>query len=219
MKDSIDAILQPEQAGYLDNLLSPPDALLMEMEHFAEANNVPIADREVALFVEITARAMRARRILEVGMAIGYSVVCLARAIESEGLIVTIEPDEEMIRRAEDFISRAGVRERVRIERGRALDVVPRLTGTFDLIFIDAVKEEYEGYLDAALPLLRTGGAIIADNVLWKGQVAGEPRSPKMKASTEALRRFNEKFMRHPQLRSIIIPVGDGLAYGVKTSE
>ena len=219
MKDSIDAILQREQAGYLDSLLSPPDALLAEMERFAEANSVPVADREVAMFLEVTARAMGARRVLEIGMAIGYSVVCLARAIDSEGLVMTIEPDEEMIRLAEDFMSRAGVRERVRIERGRALEVMPRLTETFDLIFIDAVKEEYEAYLDAALPILRTGGAIIADNVLWKGQVAGEPRSPNMKASTEALRRFNEKFMRHPQLRSIIVPIGDGLAYGVKTSE
>lgn len=219
MKDSIDAILRREQAEYLDNLLPESDALPGEMERFAAENNVPVADREVALFLEITARAMSARRVLEIGMAIGYSVVYLARAMGEDGLIVTIEPDDEMIERAEDFLTRGGVRGRVRIERGRALDVMPRLTETFDLIFIDAVKEEYSAYLDAALPLLRAGGAIIADNVLWKGQVAGEVRSEKQRDSTEALRRFNEKFMRHPQLRAVIVPIGDGLGYGVKTSD
>ena len=219
MKDSLDAILRREQAEYLDKILPGADVLIAEMEQYADENSVPIADREVALFLEITARAMRARRILEIGMAIGYSAVNFARAMEAGGLVVTIEPDDEMIKRASGFLSRARVSERVRIERGRALEVMPHLTETFDLIFIDAVKEEYEKYLDSSVPLLRNGGVIIADNVLWKGQVAGEVREPKQKASTEALRRFNEKFMRHPQLRSVIVPIGDGLAYGVKTND
>jgi caffeoyl-CoA O-methyltransferase len=219
MKDSLDAILRREQAEYLDKILPRADRLIAEMEQYSAENRVPIADREVALFLEITSRAMCARRILEIGMAIGYSAVHFARAMEDGGLVVTIEPDDEMIERASGFLSRAGVNERVRIERGRALEVMPRLTESFDLIFIDAVKEEYEKYLDLSVPLLREGGVIIADNVLWKGQVAGELRSPKQKASTEALRRFNEKFMRHPQLRSVIVPIGDGLAYGVKTND
>ncbi len=218
MKASIDAILQREQAEYLDKLLPPSDALLVEIEQYATEHKVPIADREAALFLEITARAMNARRVLELGMAIGYSVIYLARAIGEDGLIVTIEPDDEMIARSEDFLTRAGVRERVRIERGRALEVMPRLRETFDLIFIDAVKEEYAEYLDSALPLLRRGGIVIADNVLWGGQVAGEIHSPKQKQSTEALRRFNVKFMNHPQLRAVIVPIGDGLGYAVKTN-
>lgn len=216
MKARMDAIIQREQAEYLDKLLPESDALLLEMEQFAAAHRVPIADREVALFLEITARAMNAKRVLEIGMAIGYSVVHLARAMQDGGLVVTIEPNEEMIRRSEDFLGRAGLRERVRIERGRALDVMPQLTETFDLVYLDAVKEEYAAYLDLALPLLREGGVIIADNVLWGGQVAGAIRSPDQTASTEALRRFNQHFVHHPNLRAEILPVGDGLGYGVK---
>jgi len=186
------------------------------MEEDAEKNGVPIADREVALFLEITARAMRAKRVLEIGMAIGYAALHMARGMEADGLVVTIEPNDEMIRRAEDYLTRAKVRDRVRIERGYALEVIPHLKESFDLIYLDAVKEEYSDYLDQSLPLLRTGGIVVADNVLWGGQVAGEIRSENQRESTEALRAFNQHFINHPQLRSEILSFGDGIAYGVK---
>src|SRR2546425_5896864 len=216
MKARIDAIIQREQAEYLDQLLPPSHGLLAEMEEYAADHRVPIADREVALFLEITARAIRARRVLECGMAIGYSVIHLARAMTDDGLVVSIDPSDEMIRAAEGYLSRAGLRERVRIERGKALEVIPTLKETFDLIFLDAVKEEYRGYLDLALPKLRTGGVVICDNLLWGGQVAGEIRADDQKASTEALRELNQYFVNHPQLRAEVLAVGDGLGYGVK---
>ena len=216
MKARIDAIIHREQAEYLDRLLPANDALLAEMEAYAAEHRVPIADREVARFLEITARAINARSVLEIGMAIGYSVVHLARALPAGGLVVTIDPDDEMIRLSEHYLSRAGLRDRVRIERGRALGVIPRLSDSFDLVFIDALKEEYKGYLDLALPLLRADGVVIVDNLLWGGQVAGEIGAPDQKSSTEALREFNEYFVNHPQLLAEVLPVGDGLGYGVK---
>ena len=216
MKAKLDAILRLEQAEYLDNLLPPSDALLAEMEAYAAEHGVPIADREVALFLEITARAINARRALECGMAIGYSVIHLARGMTDDGLVVTIDPSDEMIKAAEAYLTRAGLRERAQIEKGYALEVIPRLNETFDLIFLDAVKEEYRGYLDLALPKLRAGGVVVCDNLLWGGQVAGKIRSPDQQPSTEALREFNRYFVNHPQLRAEVLPVGDGLGYGVK---
>ena len=216
MKARPDAIIHREQAEYLERLHPKSTGMISEMERDAEKNRVPIADREVALFLEITARAMNARRVLEIGMAIGYAVVYLAQAMPDDGLIVTIEPDGEMIRRAEDYLTRAGVRERVRIERGEALDVIPNLEETFDLVYLDALKEEYSDYLDQSLPLLRVGGVVIADNVLWGGQVAGEIRSPDQQESTAALREFNRHFINHPQLRAEVLSFGDGIGYGVK---
>ncbi len=216
MKASIDAIIQREQAEYLDKLLPASTGLLAEMESYAAEHRVPIADREVAAFLEITARAIRARRVLECGMAIGYSMIHLARAMPDDGLVVTIDPSDEMIKAAEGYFARAQVRNRVQIEKGYALEVIPRLQETFDLVFIDAVKEEYRGYLDLALPKLREGGVVICDNLLWGGQVAGEISSPDQKSSTEALRDFNRYFVNHPQLRAEVLPVGDGLGYGVK---
>ncbi|HYE13950.1 MAG TPA: O-methyltransferase [Pyrinomonadaceae bacterium] len=218
MKARIDAIVRREQAEYLDRLLPANSGLLAEMEAYAEEHRVPIADREVARFLEITARATGARRALEIGMAIGYSVVHLARSMPEDGLVVTIEPSDEMIARSEEYLVRAGLRERVRVERGRALEVIPRLTETFDIVFLDALKEEYTGYLDLSLPLLRAGGVVICDNLLWGGQVAGEIRSPEQTASTQALRAFNQHFVRHPQLLAVVLPVGDGLGYAVKVA-
>lgn len=218
MKASVDAIIHRTQAEYLDKLHPASTGLLADMEAYAEQHRVPVADREVALFLEITARAIQARRILEIGTAIGYSVIHMARAMPEDGLLVTIELKDEMIRLTEANLEKAGLRERVRIEQGRALDVLPRLTETFDLIYLDAVKEEYKAYLDYALPLLRVGGVVIADNVLWGGQVAGEIRSPEQRKSTEALREFNQYLVTHPQLKAVVLSFGDGIGYAVKLS-
>lgn len=218
MKAKLDAILKTEQAEYLDKLLPASDDLLAEMESYAAEHRVPIADREVARFLEISARAANAKLALECGMAIGYSVIHLLRGMADGGRVITIDPSDDMISRASDYLTRAGLRERTQIEKGYALEVIPQLNETFDLLFIDAVKEEYRGYLDLALPKLRIGGVVICDNLLWGGQVAGEIRSDDQKASTEALREFNEYFVNHPQLRAEVLAVGDGLGYGVRTN-
>jgi predicted O-methyltransferase YrrM len=216
MKARMDAIIKAEQAEYLERLLPANTGLLEEMEAYAAEHRVPIADREVARFLEITARAIGARRVLEIGMAIGYSVIHLARALPPGGLVVTIEPSEEMISLSEDYLARAGVRDSVRVERGAALDVIPGLSESFDIVFLDALKEEYWDYLEQSLPMLRVGGVVLADNLLWGGQVAGEIRAPEQTASTQALREFNQRFVRHPQLLAEVLPVGDGLGYAVK---
>ncbi len=219
MKARIDAIIQRDQAEYLEQLSPQTDQLLREMEEYGAKHGVPSADREVALFVEITARSIRAKRCLEIGMAIGYTTIHLARAVCDGGLVVTIDPSDEMITAAEGYLTRAGLREQVRIERGKALDVIPQLKDTFDLIFIDALKEEYADYLRLSLPRLRTGGVVIVDNLLWGGQVAGEIRSPDQEISTTALREFNKYFVNHPKLLAEVLPVGDGLGYAVKIGE
>ena len=219
MKAKIDAILQRNQAEYLERLLPQTDPLLREMEQYGGEHNVPSADREVARFIEITARAIKAKRCLEIGMAIGYTTIHLARAVGEGGLVVTIDPSDEMISAAEGYLVRAGLHDRVRIERGKALDVIPHLRDSFDLIFIDAVKEEYTDYLRLSLLRLRSGGVVIVDNLLWGGQVAGAIRSPDQEASTNALREFNSYFVNHPKLLAEVLSVGDGLGYGVKVSE
>src|SRR5262245_50326709 len=214
MKARIDAIIQREQAEYLNQVLAQKDPLLAEMEAYAAEHRVPIADPEVARFIEITASTTGARKALEIGMAIGYSVVHLARGMGEGSLVVTIEPSDEMIAAASGYLDRAGLLDRVRIEKGKALDVMPHLNETIDLLFIDAVKEEYSEYLDLGLPRLRTGGVVIVDNLLWGGRVAtGDTDS-----STVALREFNPYFINHPQLIAEVLAVGDGLGYAVKVN-
>jgi predicted O-methyltransferase YrrM len=218
MKARSDAIIHREQAEYLDRLMRQTDPLLTDMEKYAAEHRVPIADPEVALFLEITARATKSKKALEFGMAIAYSVIHLARGMGSDGMVVTIEPDDMRIQAAEHFLGRTGLRDQVRIERGKALDVVPRFNETFDLVFIDAVKEEYLDYLELSLPRLRTGGVVIVDNLLWGGQVAGQITAPDQESSTRALRDFNQRFVNHPQLKAEVLSIGDGLGYGVKVT-
>ena len=217
MKARVDAIIQRDQAEYLDGLTSQTDPLLRDMEAYAAEHRVPIADREVAVFLEITARAIRAERVLEIGMAIGYSVVHLLHGMGQRGVVVTIEPSYEMINAATGYFKRANFLDRVQIKRGKALDVMPQLDETYDLLYIDAVKEEYAQYLDLGLPRLRSGGVVIVDNLLWGGRVA-QPVNSSDESSTIALREFNRYFMNHSQLRSEILSVGDGLGYAVKTA-
>lgn len=217
MKARVDAIIQREQAEYLNRLHVQNDPILQEMEAYAAEHRVPIADPEVARFLEITAFAIGAQSALEIGMAIGYSVVHLARGMGDGGVVVTIEPSDEMIKAASGYLQRANLFDQVRIKRGKALDVMPQLTDTFDLLYIDAVKEEYADYLDLGLPLLRPGGVVIVDNLLWGGRVA-QPESANDESSTTALREFNDYFLNHPQLRSEILSVGDGLGYAVNIS-
>lgn len=216
MKARTDAIIKLEQANYLDGLHPKNTGILAEMEAYAFENDVPIADREVASFIAITARAIEAKKVLEIGMAIGYAVVNLLQAMPEDGTVTTIEPSDNMIERATDYFKKAGFENRVNIQKGYALEVLPNLTDTFDIIYLDAMKEEYSGYLDLALPLLKIGGVVIADNLLWGGRVATGIYDDKYKASTKGLMEFNKKFVNHPQLRAEVLSVGDGLGYGVK---
>ena len=217
MKDQVGLIIHQEQETYLERLLPKRDSLLAEMERYADQQRVPIADPEVATFLEITVRAIRAKRILEVGTAIGYADIFMARAMPLDGRVVTIDVSDEMIRRAKEYVKRADLADQVEFHKGPALTVIPTLQGPFDLVYLDAVKEEYVDYLDLALPLTRTGGVFVCDNVLWKGQVAsGRLLADSYRRSTEALRGFNDYFVYHPQLLAQILPVGDGLAFGVK---
>jgi predicted O-methyltransferase YrrM len=217
MKSNLDVIIHREQALYLDTLLPTRHELLVEMEAYSEKHQVPSSDPEVALFLAITARAINAKRALEIGTAIGYGAITLALAMGKDGHVTTIDPSPQRVRTAGDFIRRAEVDRQIEIVQDTALNVLPQLKGPFDLAYLDAVKEEYCDYLDLIVPRMRQGGVIIADNVLWKGQVAtGRLLSPDQKESTEALVEFNRRFTRHPELSGLILPFGDGLAYGIK---
>jgi caffeoyl-CoA O-methyltransferase len=216
MKSKFDAILQPEQAIYLDRLLPKSGGVLAEMEKYAEANDVPIADREVARFLETTAQAIGAKNCLEIGLAIGYGAAHLATGISDDGKVLTIEPSQQMIDSAQNYLDKLGLLGKVEIIKGMALDVLPKMKETFDLIYLDAVKTEYADYLEFCLPLLRLGGVIIVDNLLWGGAVANTNSTEKDENSTVALRNFNQIFVNHPQLKAQVLSVGDGLGYAVK---
>lgn len=214
MKDRFDAILRTSQASYLERLLPPRDPITTEMEEYAREHEVPISDPEVALLLQILARARGAQRLLEIGTAIGYGTLALARGA-GEGRVTTVDPDVDRQDLARSYLEKAGVADRVEMIHGAALDVLPRLQGPFDLVYIDALKTEYRRYLDLSLPLLADGGLMVIDNLLWKGRIADPPDEED--AEGEAIRAFNGYLMIHPQLTAVVLPLGDGVGLAVKT--
>jgi caffeoyl-CoA O-methyltransferase len=214
MKHGKAAILQPEQEGYLDRLLPPRDALLREMEEAGHREDIPSADPEVGKLLAVLARSLGARRILEIGTAIGYGALWLTRGAP-EARLTTIDVDPARLARARSYLERGGVLDRVELVEGKALEVLPRLAGPFDLVFVDAVKGEYRRYLDLTLPKVRVGGLLVFDNLLWGGLVAAPPEEDD--ADADALRAFNGYLMMHPQLDAAVLPVGDGLGLATKT--
>ena len=211
MKAGIDKILQRAQAEYLDTLLPPRDPLLARIEQYAAEHNHPIADPEVAQVERILVRALRPKHIIEVGTNIGYSVIVMGRECGRESVLETIELDRGILNTAKRFVAEAGLACDVRFHQGAALEVLPRLEGPFDFVFIDCVKTEYGQYLDQLLPKLETGAVILCDNLLWGGKVADGAHD----ASTDALRAFNQKIMTDARLASVILPLGDGLGLSV----
>jgi predicted O-methyltransferase YrrM len=214
MKQGSGLILRPEQEKYLGRILPPREALLREMEEQAERDDVPISDPEVGRLLTLLARSLGGRRIVEVGAAIGYGALCLARGAP-EARITSIDLDPERLATARGYLERAGVADRVDLVQGAALEILPNLEGPIDLAYIDAVKGEYRRYLDLLLPKMRVGGMVVCDNVLWGGQVAAWPDDEE--ASATALRSFNGYLMSHPQLVAVILPLGDGVALATKT--
>jgi caffeoyl-CoA O-methyltransferase len=214
MKDRPDAILQKEQARYLDTLLPPRDALLERMEKFAAENDHPIADPEVAQLMRVLVRAKKPRHIIEVGTNIGYSVIVMGRECGRDTTLETIELNRSTLQTAREFVGEAALPCRVVFHEGAALDVLPKLEGPFDFAFIDCVKTEYGDYLDQLMPRMAPGALIVCDNLLWKGQVARDVHD----ASTDALRAFDKRITTDPRLLTTILPVGDGTGLSIVMS-
>ncbi|MFO0679347.1 MAG: O-methyltransferase [Polyangiaceae bacterium] len=215
MKEASDAILRAEQARYLEALEPARDPLLAAMEAHAASRKEPISDPEVASFLAVTARAIDARFVVELGANIGYGAIVLARAA-TRAHVHTIEKSAEVGARARAFVKDAGLAERITVEEGDALACLAAITKPIDLLYVDCVKEDYPRYLEVGAPKLSERGVIVADNVLWKGHVASADVPAHEEARTAALRAFNRAIVGHPELRAVILPLGDGVAYAVR---
>jgi predicted O-methyltransferase YrrM len=218
MKRSLDAIVHTDQAEYLERLEPARDLLLVEMEAHAAKEGLPISDPEVASFLFVTARARSPRVVVELGTNIGYGAIVLARAAGHEAKVVTIEYSKAHCATARGYIERAGLSGQIEVREGKALTELERIPGGIELAYVDCVKEEYSAYLELLVPRLADRGVIIADNVLWRGHVARAEPPASERVRALALREFNAALVGHPSLRGVVLPLGDGVAYAVKTS-
>lgn len=149
------------------------------------------------------------KRVLEIGTYTGYSALCFAEGLDENGLIHTIDINEELAERVNGYFEESGYSDRIQLHIGSAIEIIPSLSETWDLVFIDADKENYIRYYDLVIDQVRQGGYIIADNVLWSGKVLNDPDT--LDLDTRTLVEFNDRIQTDDRVENILLPVRDGL--------
>lgn len=201
--------MQEDVEEYLYELLPERDAVISEMEQYAEEHRVPIIGPAVARLLSLFAQVSGAKRIFEMGSAIGYSTIWLARAAGPKGKVHYTDGNPANAARAREYFRRAGVANRISVQVGDALELVKKAPGKFDLIFNDVDKHQYPDALRAALPKLKKGGLFITDNTLWSGKAA-RPAAPN-DADTLGVQELNKMVYASKELYPVLIPLRDGV--------
>lgn len=198
---------------YIRGLLPESEEFFKDMEKYALDKHIPIIEPEVVQFLSVQLKALKPKKILEVGTAIGYSALVFAKALEGNCDITTIERRADMIELAMGNISKSNYKKSINILQGEAEEILPKLKEKYDLIFIDAAKGQYLEFFNQALKILNSNGMIICDNVLFRGMVATDDLVIRRKKTiVKRLREFLEHINEIEGYSSCIIPIGDGLA-------
>jgi predicted O-methyltransferase YrrM len=196
----------------VDRLAPRGDASLQAVEHQGREERWPIVGPAEGHLIHILAGAVGARRILELGTAIGYSGTWLARALPPEGELITVEWDPDTAEIARRNFERTGVAGQVRVVVGSAVEVLRGLDGPFDFVFNDIDKQFYVDVLPLCIGKLRVGGLLVTDNVLWSGTVAERLRTKEAKVIHE----YNERLVADPRMAAVIVPLRDGVSIALK---
>ena len=204
--------MEKERDRYLTDHTTPEDKVLEELNrktHLYVINPNMLSGHLQGRFLEMLSYMISPTQILEIGTYTGYSAICLARGLKSGGQLHTIEVNDELSEMSTRYFTLAGVADRVTLHTGRAQDIIPTMPYTFDLVFIDGDKREYSEYYDLVFEKVRTGGFIIADNVLWGGKIEGDEASKD--PQTRGMIMFNEKVHDDQRIEKVILPVRDGI--------
>jgi len=158
--------------------------------------------------LSLISKLVQPKRILEIGTYTGYSALCLAEGLTKEGKLITLDVNEELHKRVQGYFNASDYSEQIDYRIGDALDLIPALNETWDLVFIDADKKNYVNYYDLVVDRVRSGGLILADNVLWSGKVIDEKAQDK---ETVLLRQYNERINHDERVENILLPIRDGI--------
>ncbi len=208
------AFVQEEVDAYIYELLPKRDAVIAEIEAYAEEHRVPIIGPAVARLLTLLVQVSGAKRIFEMGSAIGYSTIWLARAAGPQAEIFYTDGNPENARRAQEYFKKAGVAKRIRVQVGDAMELVKKTPGKFDFVFNDVDKHQYPDALRAAIPKLRRGGLFVTDNTLWSGKAA-RPAAADDK-HTRGVQEFNRLVYASKELFPVLIPLRDGVTLARK---
>lgn len=213
--DSNWAIVAPDVADYIDSLANRGSAELAKVEDQGDREGWPIVGAAEGSLLYILAKSIGAKRVLELGTAIGYSGTWFARTLPEDGQLITVEANPDTARIAQANLEKTGVASKVTILVGLARDILEDLQGPFDLIFVDINKDGYPEVLEPSIQRLRVGGLLVTDNVLWRGEVARKSGS----RETQAIREYNERLAKDVRMMVSILPLRDGVSVGLKVRE
>lgn len=208
----MEGFIDQDVERYIYDILPNRDAVLLEMEEQARLRSIPIIGPAVARVLYQYAKLINAKRVFEMGSAIGYSTIWLARAVGEEGKVYYTDGSEKNRAEAHGYIERAGVSGSVEMLTGNAMELLEQTDGEFDLIFNDVDKHQYPDAFRVAVSRVRSGGLFITDNVLWSGRVARN-ESDKY---TDGVREFNRLVYAAEDLFTTILPIRDGIAVCLK---
>lgn len=186
--------------------------LLEKIKEQAIEEHIPIIMDDTLEVIKKYLKKQKVQRFLEIGTAVGYSAICFSELIEENGIIDTIERDEQRVKEAKENIKQMNLENKINIYEGDAVEILPTLNEKYDVIFIDAAKGKYPFFLNEALRMINKNGIILADNILYKGYVMSDYNKHKQRTAVRNLRQYIKEITQNPNLETQILEVGDGLA-------
>ncbi len=202
--------IDPRLLSYSEAHSTPETPLLRQLNRDTHANVLKprmLSGHLQGRFLAMVSRMVRPTTILEIGTYTGYSAICLAEGLPPHGRLITIEKNEELEERLRRTFTDAGLTSKIDLRIGNALKILPELEGPFDLVFIDADKENYSNYFDLVVDRVRPGGFILGDNVLWSGKVLDD----KPDKDTKAILSFNDRVQHDSRVENVLLPIRDGI--------
>ncbi|RAI88027.1 O-methyltransferase [Algoriphagus yeomjeoni] len=205
--------IDPALLAYCEDHTSTEDDLLLKITRETQAKVMMprmISGHLQGKMLELFTKMQNPKTILEIGTYTGYSGLCLARGLRKDGKLITLDINDELETMVRGFFEESGLAEQIDYRLGNALEIIPTLSGPFDMVFIDADKINYSNYYDLIIEKMNAGGIILADNVLWSGKILVE-EGQKIDKDTQALLDFNTMIQNDPRVENALLPIRDGV--------
>ena len=203
--------------NYIDNHSSDESDILYELRRETELkclNPIMLSGKIQGNFLAIISKLIKPFNVLEIGTYTGYSTLCIAKGLNPVGMIHTIDKNEELLQIQNKYFEKSGLRNQIKQYTGDALAIIPKLKFDFDMVFLDADKENYVKYLELISPILKPGGVLLTDNVLWHGKILESPEN--QDRVTRLIDNFNKKILEDKSLKTVMLPIRDGISFTLK---
>ena len=203
--------------NYIDNHSSDESDIIYELRRETELkclNPLMISGKIQGNFLAIISKLIKPFNVLEIGTYTGYSTLCIAEGLNPEGMIHTIDKNEELLQIQNKYFEKSGLRNQIKQYTGDALAIIPKLKFDFDMVFLDADKENYVKYLELISPILKPGGVLLTDNVLWHGKILES--SANQDRVSRLIDNFNKKIVKDKSLKTMMLPIRDGISLTLK---